>query len=142
MPDTHQHAWFVDACALPTAQKPAAVATLTSRPTLHLVPSGDDGDTPPLRPQGAPNQPRLVVWNDEQREALNTLSLLGATVHAQVPFDVARREWRQLARTLHPDSASNGGNPNAFAQAAAAWDVLKSGPLLVEDTGVFAAGLR
>lgn len=138
LPDADQHAWFLDSRAVPTPQDSPAAAP----PVLHLVPSAGDGDGPPPQPQGVPNQPKLVVWNDEQRVALDTLSLLGAKVHVHASFDAVRRQWRQLARSLHPDSASNGGNPEAFAQAAAAWDVLKTGPLVVEATSTFAAGLR
>ncbi|MFT6818085.1 MAG: hypothetical protein ACJATT_001898 [Myxococcota bacterium] len=142
MPDTDQHAWFIEACALPSPQERPQAQTISVKPTLHLVPSGDEGDGPPLRPQGIPNQPRLTVWNDTQRHALDVLSDLGASVHRHMSFEVVRSEWRKLARSLHPDSAPNGGRPQAFAQAAEAWDMLKSGPLVVDDTGVFEAGLR
>jgi curved DNA-binding protein CbpA len=53
-------------------------------------------------------------------------NILGLTVSADVTDDDVRIAWRRVAAATHPDR-DDGGDPAAFAVAAAAYTVLRTG---------------
>lgn len=84
--------------------------------------------------QSAYPQPRrrAHIFTDEQRKAFERLTLLGATLGTDFTGDELRREYRRLARLLHPDSHPDEGQTmldslaQRFADATWAYRCLRT----------------
>lgn len=89
--------WAAPATRFPaTAPPPAASPFLFPRPLTTV---------PPQWARAYPAAPRPAHrLNDAQREAFARLSALGATLPANFTAEDLRREYRQLAWQLHPDT--------------------------------------
>ena len=60
-----------------------------------------------------------------QSEAAGTFGALGLAADAALTDDEVRMAWRRVAAATHPDRA-DGGDPAAFAAAAAAYTILRT----------------
>ncbi len=77
-------------------------------------------------------------------EAAPAWGALGLAADASLTDDDVRMAWRRVAAATHPDRA-DGGDPAAFAAAAADYTLLRTrsgrGELLAEDAGGTEAGV-
>ena len=78
-----------------------------------------------------------------QSEAAGTFGALGLAADASLTDDEVRMAWRRVAAATHPDRA-DGGDPAAFAAAAAAYSLLRTrsgrGEVLADAAGGPAGG--
>src|SRR5690242_21667521 len=80
-----------------------------------------------------------------ESEAAGTFGALGLAADAALTDDEVRMAWRRVAAATHPDRA-DGGDPAAFAAAAAAYSLLRTragrGEVLADAGGGLTGGSR
>lgn len=72
----------------------------------------------------APHPPHRL--SGRQRQAFERLTALGASLPANFTAEALRREYRQLARRLHPDSQSGAAGLSAAERSRAFMDATES----------------
>lgn len=74
---------------------------------------------------GSGRRPGAVRRRAGQRRVLETFRALGLAADPALTDDEVRMAWRRVAAATHPDRA-DGGDPAAFASAAAAYSLLRT----------------